>query len=115
MSQATEPPSEERPVYRDEPNLMHEITHLFMLSAQRMERDDARPGFWDHGEGPALIEILNHATTMTFHVLHAMGLDQPVNGMTTAKERSIPNGTVSKITRRRLNSPWIAEDSPNQS
>jgi DNA-binding MarR family transcriptional regulator len=67
-----------------------------------------------HSSHPQLAELLQAMSPTAVRVFAAIGLLEPVNGVTVAEQVGIPKGTVSKITRRLLADDLIRADArPN--
>ena len=89
--------------------LLSKITELFDSGETEQWR-------WleEHSPDALIVEILRDSTLVALRVLNAVGLSEPINGITIAERFKIPKGTVSKVTRRLMAQKLIVSESlPN--
>ena len=84
------------------PALIAEILLRLGQVTERLEPNDLETKRWmaSNARNPAVAEMLQDSTPMTFQIIDAIGRLEPVNGITISRETRIPKGSVSKITRR---------------
>jgi DNA-binding MarR family transcriptional regulator len=84
------------------PALIAEILLRLGQVTERLEPNDLETKRWmaSNARNPAVAEMLQDSTPMTFQIIDAIGRLEPVNGITISREARIPKGSVSKITRR---------------
>jgi len=84
------------------PALIAEILLRLGQVTERLEPNDLETKRWmaNNARNPAVAEMLQDSTPMTFQIIDAIGRLEPVNGITISRETRIPKGSVSKITRR---------------
>lgn len=96
--------------------LIEEIKGAFAIAIQRHASEDDEEKHWllKNCNDPIARGILPELSVTMLHVLDAIGLYEPVNGITIAKNTGIPKGTVSKSIRKLLIKELIRKESlPN--
>jgi DNA-binding MarR family transcriptional regulator len=100
----------------DKSVLIEEIKSTFAIAIQKHASEDDEEKHWllKNCNDPIARAILPELSVTMLHVLDAIGLYEPVNGITIAKKTGIPKGTVSKSVQKLLIKELIRKESlPN--
>ena len=82
--------------------LAGQVIALMAKATERFDPEDREEWQWlaQQSANPQIVELLRDMSLTTAHVINAIGLLEPVNGITISAQFRIPKGTVSKVTRR---------------
>lgn len=82
--------------------LIGEVKGLFSKAATKreMEVDEEKHWLLQNCNNPQIVETVKELTVLAFHIIDAIGENQPINSITISKNTQVPKGTVSKIIKK---------------
>ncbi|WP_141432328.1 MarR family transcriptional regulator [Bacillus sp. 03113] len=101
--------------YNENPNkdkLIKKLMETVSNLQKKFQEEDDEEKQWliNNSNNPDVIKLLKEMTVMMLHVLDAIGQLEPVNGITISKQFGIPKGSVSKISRKLLQTQIIRKE-----
>ncbi|MDH6365702.1 DNA-binding MarR family transcriptional regulator [Enterococcus sp. PF1-24] len=78
--------------------LIEEIRQLFLNAANKrtLQINSEKQNLLDNCENEELKVVIQNLTVIVFHILDAIGQQEPINSINISKLTAIPKGTVSK-------------------